>query len=216
MSSAAAQLDFAGIESGWEILTVDEDRKAGKFTAALLDKNAEKRDAVIEALAQGMSIRRIASAFGLSVNTVLTAKRKFGDKIETDKQRLGRMCFEVAHLAIERMRDEIQDMPRASLPIVAGVMTDKGLLLTGAPTVRVEHTHGPTVLDVADYIASLPTAIPVGKGENLLQKGAVIEVGQGAFLPAGDNESPVSMPLPEGDQKDGQTSGQIDPQKGTP
>src|SRR5438105_7361524 len=143
--SSVAQLDFPSIEAGWEILTVEADRKAQRFTAAALDKNAEKRDVVIAALAEQLPIRSIARGLGISVNTVLAAKRIYGEKIETEKQRLGRDCFDLARLAVERIRDEIQDMPRASLPIIAGIMADKGLLLTGAPTSRIEHTSGPSV-----------------------------------------------------------------------
>lgn len=183
--STAAQLDLPTIEAGWEIVTAEDDRKAGKFTAAFIEKNLAKRDAVIEALAQGMSIRRIAAAYEISVNTVLTVKRIHGAKIETEKQRLGLDCFDVARMAVERMRDEMQEMPRAGLAIVAGIMAEKGLLLTGAPTARIEHTHGPTVRSVADYIESLPAVVEVAaervyEGETNAQKG---EIGPGAPVP---------------------------------
>lgn len=213
MSSSAHQLDLSGIESGWEILTVDTDRKAGRFTAAALDKNAEKRDLVIAALAEGLAIRRIASALGISVNTVLAAKRIFGDKIETEKQRLGRDCFDVMRMAVERIRDEMQDMPRASLPIIAGIMADKGLLLTGAPTSIVAHTGGPTVASVAEYINSLPAVGPVAAQENNAQKGVVIDLAIEASKPAGDSRSLDSCPPTQQAAPGGTESGQIDPKK---
>lgn len=215
MSLPAAQLDLAGIEQGWELLTVDADRKAGRFTAALLDKNEKKRDLVIEALANEMPIRSIAGALGISVNTVLAAKRIFGPKIETEKQRLGRDCLDVARMATERIRAEMQDMPRASLPIIAGIFTDKGLLLTGAPTARVEHVGGPTVRSVAEYIDSLPAVTPVGKGENPSQKGVLIELGQASVLPVGDLQSPVSAQPTEARPVDRAEDGQNAPQKGS-
>lgn len=214
MSAPATQLALAGIEAGWELLTVEEDRKAGRFTAALLDKNAAKRDAVIEALAQGMAIRSIAGAYEISVNTVLTAKRIYGEKIETEKQRLGRDCFDVARLAVERIRDEIQFMPRASLPIVAGIMAEKGLLLTGAPTARVEHIGLPTVASIADYINSLPAATPVGTRENSEQKAVVLELPATGLVPACDSRSLDSCPSSERSKETSAESGQIEPQKG--
>lgn len=211
MSSAAAQLDFPTIEAGWEIVTVDADRKAGRFTAALIARNQEKLEAVVEALAQGMSIRRIARAYEISVNTVLTVKRIHGAKIETEKQRLGVACFDVARMAVERIRDEMDDMPKASLPIIAGIMTDKGLLLTGAPTVRIEHTSGPTVRSVAEYIDSLPVAAPVCTEEHSPQKGALLlgESGQSV-----DSGSTVSSAAVEVSAENGPEVGQNAPKKG--
>lgn len=200
------QLDLAGVESGWEILTVEQDRKAGKFTAALLEKNQAKLAAVLEALAQGLSVRRIASAYGISTNTVLTAKRLHGAKIETEKQRLGRDCFDVARMAIERIRDEIDEMPKASLPIIAGIMADKGLLLTGAPTARIEHVTGYSVASVADYINSLPAVQPVGKRENSDQKSGILELDAPAWAPSVDPQSTVSGPIIEGEATSGPIS----------
>lgn len=213
MSSSASQLTLPTIELGWEILTVEDDRKAGKFTAELLDKNEGKRNAVVEALAQGMAIRSIAKAYEISVNTVLTAKRRFGAQIETEKQRLGRDCFDVARMAVERMRDEIEFMPRQSLPIIAGIMSEKGLLLTGAPTARIEHIGGPSVASVADYIASLPSAVPVDTLGNSAQKGSVVNVPSLALSVASDRESPVQPSSSEGSAGNGQIMVQSDTKK---
>jgi transposase-like protein len=153
--------DLPGIEPGWELLNLREPAVRGKFTGEQLAANEEKLAAVLSALGEGLGTRQIARAFKISPNTVLRISRKFGEQIETLKESIGRDCLDVARLAVERMRDEIDEMPRASLPIVAGIMIERGQLLTGAPTARIEHDHKHTVADVADFIDSLPSVTPV-------------------------------------------------------
>ena len=140
---------------------VSENEKSGLFTAERLSKDKARLAVVVRALAEGMSIRAIAASQGCSVNTILAIKRRSGPDIETLKQELGRDALDVGRLALERMRDEMQDMPKASLPIIVGIMVDKAQLLTGAPTMRIQHDHSVGVADVADYIASLPCVSPV-------------------------------------------------------
>lgn len=175
--------DLPGIEPGWELMTVEADRTAGKYTADKLERNEALRDSVVRALAEGLSVRQVARAHSISTNLVLAASRRFGAQIETLKQSLGRDCYDVARLAVERIRDEIDQMPRASLPIVAGVMIDKGSLLTGAPTARVEHNHVADHASLNDWLDSLPRAQPVGPRENSAQKSPAHQVLE---LPAAD------------------------------
>jgi hypothetical protein len=215
--------DLPGIEQGWEILTVDQDRQAGKFTAAHLAGNLAKRDAVVRALGEGMSIARVARAFGMSRNTVAVAARRFGPDIEHRKKETGALCFDVARMAVERIRDEMDDMPKASLPIIAGVLIDKGQLLSGAPTARVEHTQALGFASFNDWLGSLvdvTPAAPVGAQETLGQKGGALEAGAiqlgcvdlGPDKRAGDEQSPAFAPavigaapavVPESGQKGG-------------
>lgn len=158
--------DAPGIEAGWEILTVSEDRARGKFTADQLAANESKRASVLRMLGQGLGISATARAHGMSRNTVLAAARRWAGQIEQEKQRLGAECFDVARLAVERMRDEMAEMPKASLPIIAGVMIDKGQLLSGAPTVRVEHIEAGAA-SFNDWLSSVVdvTAQPVAEGQ---------------------------------------------------
>lgn len=153
--------DLPGIEPGWELLNLREPAQRGKFTAEQLARNEAKLNAVIAALGERLGIRQIARAFAISTNTVLQVSRIYGPEIDTQKESLGRDFLDVARLAVERMRDEIDLMPRASLPIIAGVSSDKGQLLTGSPTARVAHEHTHTIADVADFIDSLPSVTPV-------------------------------------------------------
>jgi hypothetical protein len=189
--------DLPGIEQGWEILTVDADRVNGRFTCEQLEKNEAKRKAVVEAIAEeALGLKRIATAFGVSVNTVLAAKRKYVEEIETTKQRVGRAAFDVAQLAIERMRDEMDTMPKASLPIIAGVMIDKGQLLTGAPTARVQHTQAATPESFNEWLDSITnvTATPVAEGKETGQKDFAALPGPDSADAARDSQSLAFAP----------------------
>jgi hypothetical protein len=164
--------DLPGIESGWELLQLDAPDAPKRFTADQIAKNQEKLNAVVRALGEGLGVRQIARAFGISTNTVLKVSQRFGAEVETQKQSLGRDFLDVARLAVERMRDEMDSMPRQSLPIIAGIGIERGQLLTGAPTARVEHNHALQVLSVADYIDSLPAASSVEVAGNAAPKEA--------------------------------------------
>ncbi|MEO6567221.1 MAG: hypothetical protein ABIO94_00550 [Opitutaceae bacterium] len=137
--------DLPGVESGWELTNLREPAKRGRFTAEQLARNEAKLAAVLSAISEGLGTRQIARAFIISTNTVLRVREEYGPAIETQKESIGRQCLAGARLAVERIIEEIDRMPLASLPIVAGVLTDKGLLLTGAPTVRIAHDHTHTV-----------------------------------------------------------------------
>jgi hypothetical protein len=131
-----------------------------------------------------------------------------GVEIETEKERLGNQFSDLARLAVERMTDEIDDMPKASLPLIAGIATDKAQLLRGAPTVRVQHDHALTIKSVTDYIDALPSVTPVcseeiadhkGAPQIALEAGAVVDFKEANMAFAGDSQSPVSTPVSEGD-----------------
>lgn len=209
--------DAPGIEAGWEILTVAEDRARGKFTAAHLASNEAKRESVVRMLAEGMSISATARAHGMSRNTVLAAARRWGAQIEQRKQNLGADCLDVARLAVERIREEIDDMPKASLAIIAGIMVDKGQLLSGAPTVRVEHVETGAA-SFNEWLSSVVdvAAQPVAQGDKSHNKGSLL----GEALPAaeapsdpgsnplGDSVSPVFSHATEASDAKGTTAGQ--------
>lgn len=200
--------DLPGIEPGWELLNLDAPAARGRFTTEQLERHAERRAAILSAIAEGMGLRRIAKAFGVSTNTLLSLARVAGVEIETQKERLGNQFSDLARLAVERMTDEIDDMPKASLPLIAGIATDKAQLLRGAPTVRVQHDHALTIKSVADYIDALPSATPVCSEGIAQQKAAQLSAGATvgehgiqsetidleavSVTHAGDSQSPVS------------------------
>ena len=200
-------------QEGDELLSIDNDRKGGRCTARCLDARADLRAAVLGAVAEGQGSRRVSAAFGVSREVVRALRRQALESGELDrhKQSIGLDALALAREAIDRCRDEIDEMPRASLPILAGVMTDKALLLTGGATVRIEHVTGPTHAGLNDMLASLGVIevqacapAPVEARETSAQKGADlaaggrIEAAAGIeFRASGDSESPIIRPLPE-------------------
>lgn len=198
-------------QEGDELLSIEGDRKAGRCTARCLDARADLRAAVLGAVAEGQGSRRVAAAFGVSREVVRALRRQALGSGELDhhKQSLGLDALALAREAIDRCRDEIEEMPRASLPILAGVMVDKALLLTGGATVRIEHVTGPTHAGLNDMLASLgvievQACAPVDARETSAQRGADlaaggrIEAAAGIELQAlGDLESPIIRPCHE-------------------
>ena len=197
---------------GDELLSIENDRKGGRCTARCLDARADLRAAVLGAVAEGQGSRRVAAAFGVSREVVRALRRQAlgSGELDQHKQSLGLDALALAREAIDRCRDEIEEMPRASLPILAGVMVDKALLLTGGATVRIEHVAGPTHAGLNDMLASLGSCIevqasaPVEARETSAQSGAdqaaggLIEAPAGIEFPAlGDLESPIIRPLSE-------------------
>lgn len=200
-------------QEGDELLSIEGDRKAGRCTARCLDARSDLRAAVLGAVAEGQGSRRVAAAFGVSREVVRALRRQAlaSGELDQHKQSIGLDALALAREAIDRCRDELDEMPRASLPILAGVMTDKALLLTGGATVRIEHLVGPTHAGLNDMLASLgagcievQASAPVEGRETVGQKGAdqaaggLIEAAAGIeFRASGDLESPIIRPLAE-------------------
>jgi hypothetical protein len=200
-------------QEGDELLSIEGDRKAGRCTARCLDARADLRAAVLGAVAEGQGSRRVAAAFGVSREVVRALRRQAlaSGELDQHKQSIGLDALALAREAIDRCRDELDEMPRASLPILAGIMTDKALLLTGGATVRIEHVSGPTHAGLNDMLASLgagcievQASAPVEGREDVGQKvadqaaGGQIPAAVGIEFPAlGDSESPIFRPSHE-------------------
>ena len=199
-------------QEGDELLSIENDRKGGRCTARCLDARADLRAAVLGAVAEGQGSRRVSAAFGVSREVVRALRRQALGSGELDlvKQSIGLDALALAREAIDRCRDEIDEMPRASLPVLAGIMTDKALLLTGGATVRIEHVTGPSHAGLNDMLASLGGCIdvqasaPVEGRETSSQSdadqaaGVLIEAAAGIeFRAVGDSESPIIRPRHE-------------------
>jgi hypothetical protein len=181
---------------GDELLSIEGDRRSNRCTARCLDARADLRAAVLGAVAEGQGSRRVSAAFGVSREVVRALRRQALESGELDlvKQSIGLDALALAREAIDRCRDEIDEMPRASLPVLAGIMTDKALLLTGGATVRIEHVTGPTHAGLNDMLASLgvievqasaPAPAPVEAWETSAQKGADLAAGRRIEAAAG-------------------------------
>ena len=106
------------------------------------------RQRIINALANGDSIRAIARALHVSNNTVAAIREQEWQQVAARKERIAAQCELNATLAAERMTDKLQgtgDIPLNTLVPAFGVSVDKLALLRGhAPSVNIANIVLPT------------------------------------------------------------------------
>ena len=137
--------------------------------------------------------------------------------------------FALADAARERLMDEIDKVPLATLYAAMGTAFDKGQILSGGVTQRVERRDGASVGEVADYISSMLNVTPIqpvaaGESSGLKALGpsgaAVIDLDWVAQLGvkgvAVDSQSTVSAQLTEATASSRADVGQIAPVLPTP
>lgn len=187
--------DLPGVGVGWELLLPAHER-ARRCTGSSAVQCEERRDAIIAACVH-LGTRRVAEAFGVSREVVraLRAEAVRSGKLDQLKEETGRRALAASDRVLDRIEDEVDQLPRASLAITYAILQDKGLLLTGQPTARVEHTVAVTHDDLNAWIESLPAATPVYPGDPRAEKGAALEAGQGALRVASDGPSLDSCPV---------------------
>jgi hypothetical protein len=240
MSSAAQATlelpDLPGIGHGWELL-LPRAELARRCTADVAVRCEEQRIEILKACVR-LGTRSVAEAFGISREVVrrLRADAIRSGELDHFKEELGRRFLAAADQLVDRIEDEPDKIPVASLPLSAAILVDKGLLLTGAPTARIQVDHRLSVAGIADYIDSLPSVEPVEVGENSAQKALEAAPGDapGADIPRGmlgdaqlvqdpalaaaaardgDSQSLVSAQVPEVSPADGAKDGQIEPKR---
>jgi hypothetical protein len=114
-----------------------------------------------------LGTRRVAEAFGISREVVraLRAEAIRTGELDQFKEEEGRRLFAMADRLVDRLEDEVDRIPIASVALTMGILIDKAQLLSGAPTMRIQHDHALGVADLAAYIDALPSAEPVREGE---------------------------------------------------
>ena len=217
MSQASLALpDLPGIGDGWE-LCLPAPERARRCTAEQAVASEERREAIVAACVH-LGTRRVAEAFNVSreVVRVLRAEAVRTGKLDHLKEEMGRRALAVSDRVLDRIEDEVDRLPVQSLAITYGILKDKGLLLTGQPTSRVEHVKGLSHADLNDMIDALPVAAqPVYEGDPSTQKGGHLLGPAAAQVGVGDSQSPVSAHVqrgpmgawPEGGQKQAEKGG---------
>lgn len=207
-------------DAGMELLSIEADARAGRCTGARLEAREGLRDGILAALAEGaVGSRRIALMFGVSREAVRALRMRAIQSGELDqvKNRLGRSMIALADAARERIFDEIDEMPRQSLPIIMGIATDKGQLLTGGVTARVERLDGLTAESVNALIDALPIETvcrPVEASAADLQKGPDLVGSTTLTLGASQSESLAFRPSSEEREQTRAEGGRIEGKKG--
>lgn len=200
--------------------------RARRCTGETAVKEEAKREAIMTACTY-LGTRRVAEAFGVSREVVraLRAEAIRTGKLDQIKEQAGRRALGAADAILDRLIDEVDDLPKSSLALTYGILQDKGLLLTGQPTQRIEHTVGPKHDDLNSWIELLASANPVTEGEDRGHKasglevvGELVEVGSGSGQtpdkPTSDSQSAVFCPSHLATQAERAELGQNQPQNG--
>jgi len=143
----------------------------GRFTGErLFSGNPQLYHAVAKLLGRGqMSYREIAEVCQISVNTVCGIAYRESLPIETIRERLSRIGFDVTRLSLEALRDLLADPERRKqvsakdLAIISGIGTQNSQLMSGGATARFNDEQvSPPSHD--DYLKAIRNVTPTGSG----------------------------------------------------
>ena len=101
------------------------------------------RQEIVNALADGNSIRAIARALRVSNNTVVAIREQEWQQVAARKAILANQAEHNALIAGEQIAEALRDrkVPIGSLVPVYGVSIDKALSLRGENLLNINHTH---------------------------------------------------------------------------
>ena len=144
-------------------------------------------NACVSLLKLGAGVREIKRITGLHHRTIEAVKLDQGSSIDTARKELGARALMVAGLGLERLEEVIADgsIKPGELAMTVGILIDKGQILTGGVTARVETVQKH---QVAEGLAAMVDALPMADAT---------EIVSGTGL-SGGNESPIAIPT--GDQ----------------
>ena len=149
------QLDLDAIRTDvWTDLGTSE----GQYTGVVLhNKHPQIYEAIMRLIASKMGIRAIARLLGVHVKTVMGVRDREPVAIATLKKDLAGKLLGVADLALETAQERLENLDGTEtfkdLLIGLGILTDKGLLLSGDATSRVEIVTADPGHD--DYLSTL-------------------------------------------------------------
>jgi hypothetical protein len=94
----------------------------------------------VQLLGQGTGIREIKRLTGLHHRTIEAVMLREGATIDTHRKELGARALKVAALGVELLEEKISagDIKAGELSMAIGILVDKGQVLTGGVTARVE------------------------------------------------------------------------------
>jgi hypothetical protein len=164
-------------EQQLSLMHVDEailrsEEEAGTYTGErYYQQHPHAYRAIVALLADGaIGMHRIAAMVRsagtkCSVNTVAAIRDREPDLIERAQKQLSQVAFRGARMAVEAIVDKLSNdevLEAASLQqlgVITGILTDKGQLLSGGPTSRVEVAdRRATREDYEAFVAQLQAA----------------------------------------------------------
>ena len=162
------QMEFTGEVGEIHALTAPADSPAfSGCTGVVRARIVRLREQIVELTACGVGAKRTAAALGISPQAVRAVRADAWCRGELDpmKERLGRQYLATADLLRAEAIERIDEIPAQVLLLASAQAVDKGQLLTGGVTARVERVQVPADL------ASLIDALPVVQEESGCYKG---------------------------------------------
>jgi hypothetical protein len=106
----------------------------------LLNQRPDLYRITVQLLGQGTGIREIKRLTGLHHRTIEAVMIREGSTIDTHRKELGARALKVAAMGVERLEEIIADgaIKPGELSMAVGILIDKGQVLTGGVTARVE------------------------------------------------------------------------------
>jgi hypothetical protein len=140
----------------------EESRIKGLSTGeGLFKRDPRLYQLTVKLLGQDAPIREIMRITGLHNRTIQAVREREGETIDTLRKSLGARALRTATLAIESLEEKILEgfVKPGELAMAAGILIDKGQVLTGGVTARMETLAGEKVEDrLKDLLASIPVA----------------------------------------------------------
>jgi hypothetical protein len=179
----------------------DEDPRVGVSTGERLMAQApDVYQQIVRLLGQGTGVREIKRLTGCHHRTIQAVSIREGQTIDTMRKELGARALGVASLALESLEEKIMagSVKPGELAMTVGILVDKGQLLTGGATGRVERveTHqvskdlDAALSEVETIDAELVTDTGLSGSGNL----QIEALGSGPDLGGSDSESDVFGP----------------------
>lgn len=155
MEEAEAQMEmFSPVELGdcdleaGAMEKIRSDEEAGRYTACRLRKLRRKTyDAARAMLSAGLPLTDIARILGLHFYTVSAVAQSEADFIAKAKESLAKKAFAISTVALEKVAEAMPNISVAKpedvykLALAAANLAEKGTLLSGGATARVEHVE---------------------------------------------------------------------------
>lgn len=166
-------------EAGAELLSVEERAKSGRYSGVIIERDRGKVRAIVQALAEGHGIIRVARAFGVSEHTVIGIRERHPDLIAMEKKNLSKLLGRVVAVGWEQYLEAVVDgrvSPR-DLPVGLGIAGDKKALIDGEVTQRIEVRQADTVESVLAGLECLRQVAAerlASGGDDLAVKEAVV------------------------------------------
>ena len=168
-----------------EIALLNADESSSIFSGCTGEGRArirKLREQILELTAAGVGVKRIASALDLSPQAVRAVRASAWERGELDpmKERLGRQYLATADLLRAEALERIEDIPPQVLLLASAQAADKGQLLTGGATARIERA-AQAPADLHALIDALPVvSSPVEADGAAHHKGGALAAPVGA------------------------------------